>query len=137
MSEETKTVSSSQTPEADSSASEARSAAPPAIAKVRTRLQDVRLEISQESVRLSHAITKYEHARSAQKAALAARNRDPNNEVLSEELAHATELLKSWDSLSDISAEHLERLRTELQQLRLAETAYFKQKGQQGKHLLC
>ncbi len=129
MSEETKTVLSSETHMSDSSASaEARSAAPPAIAKVRT-LQDVQLEIAQEKERHMQALSDWLDAFAARDAAYTAWNEDPNNEVLERELSNARKLTMSRDNLLSRSRGLIAWLDAERARLQAAEDASFKQKG--------
>ncbi len=91
MSQEEKTVRSSETPEAVHSALEAQQASgisPAAVASVRT-LQDVEREINNVKVQYNRAMMDYADATSRHKAALAAWNEDPKNERLTDRLEEA------------------------------------------------
>ncbi len=135
MSEEERTGSSSTPLKTVSSAPGAHQASHSSTtgAKVRT-LQDVQRDIQKESVEYDQAMAKFEDALSAYESALAACNKDPNDKVLSKELADAKYSRDSYKCLLDISAQFLASLEPERARLQAAADASSEQKS---KFLLC
>ncbi len=131
MSEETKSVCSSESPEADSSASEARPAAPPAVATVHALVQEVQLDIVQGRAKFCQAMAKYQDFLSTYNAALVAWNEDPNNEDLTKRLAEAKRSEDTYKFLMDSYARSLSELDDVLVRF---QAALFEEKG---KCLLC
>ncbi len=121
MSQEAKTVCSSETPEADTSASESRpaSGSSSAVTTVRT-LQDVEREIQKQKAQLEEANKKYQQALSFYTAAFLALKKEPNNETLSKELADAAQFVGFAKGPADISAQRLASLEAERAQLQAA-----------------
>ncbi len=136
MSEETKTVLSSETPEVVPSASaeahQASSDSSPDVVTndVRT-LQDVERDIQEEKAQLDRARKEYREDQSDYEALLAASREDPNNKALSVQLDNARKFRDFSKKLIDISARCLAWLEGDLAEM---QAALFEQKG---KYLLC
>ncbi len=127
MSEEEKTVRSSEAPEAAvPSAPEAHPASgnsPAAVGNDVRTLQDVRRDIKKESEQLDQARKEYGEALSIYKAAFFASKKEPTSEALSKELTAATNFVNFFKGPVDISAQRLERLEAERAQLQAAAKA--------------
>ncbi len=130
MSEETKTIRSSETPEADTSASGSRPASgrSSAVANVRT-LQDVQREIDAEQVKFDEADKEYQQGLSLYTAAFLALKKEPNNETLSKELADATKFMDFIKGPFHATAKLLEGLSAERFRLQAAAIAASEQKS--------
>ncbi len=136
MSREEKGNSSTVTPEAVRTATETHQASrssPAAVARVRT-LQDVQLEIDTEKVKFHKAREQFEKALSGYQTALDASKTNPDNKVLSEELAEAKDFKDSYKSLMEVNAQRLASLETKRAQLQAAANAPTEHKS---KFLFC
>ncbi len=127
MSEEEKTVRSSEVPEAavPSAPPEAHPASgnsPAAVVSVRT-LQDVQRDIQKESEQLDQARKEFRAALSAYDDAWTASRREPTNTSLSEDLAKAKESKDDYKRLLDSSEKLLEDFKAERAELQAAAKA--------------
>ncbi len=93
-----------------------------AVADVRT-LQDVRSDIAKENAQLKQALQVYQATLLAYNCALTSSDNDPNNKILSEELADAKGAKDAYKTLVDSYRERLSSLRAELDGLHVTANA--------------